>query len=418
MVSVAAAQRLLTGALPPRRMERVPLECALGRVLAGDVVAATYHPAFDRSAVDGYAVHALETSGAAEDCPVTLSVAGFLPAGHRVPVTLAPGTAVAVATGAPLPMGADAVIKDEDAGGVAGEGALARILVRRPVTPGDHVNRVGADAVAGTCLLAQGRPLKPADIGLLAMEGWVKVPVWARPQATVLATGDELVAVADRPGFGQVRVTTAYAVAAALRECGVEAAIAGPAPDDPQILADWLASREGHELLLTTGGVSVGRRDCLREAVRLLGARELFRWVAMSPGRNVLAAVFQGRLLIGLSGNPGAAVVSFDVIVRPVLGGLTGPGGDLAAVTGVLEGSVRDHARYTRYVRSETTFGEGGFQVAPLDSRHVNITGSLARANSLAVVPPGAGTLAVGTEVTVLLFPGWHLSCGNAADPV
>ncbi len=419
MLTPAEAARLVEEALPPPRQEEVPLAEAVGRVLAVDVVAEEDVPAFDRAAMDGYALRTGDLAGgrgpatAAGGGAVTLLVVGAARAGHPFAGTVEPGTAVAIATGAPLPAGSDAVVRWEDTrpadGGTGFVSPGGRVEIRVPPRPGQNVSPRGEDVRTGAVVLRAGTRLGPAAVGVLAALGRARVRVLARPGVAVLPTGDEVVAVERRPGPGQVRNSTAWALAAAAAEAGAAPVVLEPVPDEREALTAALERCGERELVFTTGGVSVGQHDLLGAAARRAGYRVLFRRLAMRPGKNILLAERDGRLLVGLSGNPAACLLSFDVVVRPALVRLAGdPGLAPVPVRAVLARPARrlpgfSHCLRVRYLPPAAP---GGAPLAePVGSQLGTVLSSLVAADGYALLPPGEGEAPAGMEVAGHLLP-------------
>ncbi|MFO7274599.1 MAG: molybdopterin molybdotransferase MoeA [Symbiobacteriaceae bacterium] len=400
MLRVEEALDLLLHRAPPRRVERVPLEDALGLVLAEDLHAPEPLPAFPRSGMDGYAVRSADTRGASPERPVTLRPAGVIPAGHPPDAELAPGTAAAIMTGGAVPPGADAVIRLEEVQ-VTAEG----VQVFRPVAPLENVAPVGEDVRQGERILEAGHLIRPQEINLLAALGILEVPVFARPRVGILSTGDELVPPQQAPGPGQIRNSNSVGVAALVRAAGAVPVLLGVARDVSAVIAGMLRESAGCDLVLTTGGVSVGRFDVVREALAVLGAEQLFWRVSIKPGTPVCAGVLEGRLIIGLSGNPAAAITDFDLLVRPLLDHLLGRRRlGLRAAEGVLDQPVAKRAGITRYLRARVYRGpEGELRVDTSMAQRAGVLSSMTRANAYAVIPAHAGPLPAGARVRVLL---------------
>lgn len=312
MIPFSEALELVLEAVSPLPAREVPLEEAVGRVLAEDVRADRPLPPFDATAMDGWAVRASEVGRP----PVLLAVAGASGAGS-VPGALPPGSAWKVMTGAPLPPGSDSVVPVEDAAAVAG--GLVRIDAAPE--PGAHVRRRGEVFETGTALLPAGRRLTPSDLVLAAAAGRPSLRVARPPCAAVLVTGDELVPPGTTPGPGQLRNTNGPLLSAALRRAGAEVVFSGTAPDDEASLARALdaAFAAGPDVLLTTGGVSAGDYDYVGKVLEARGARTRFHKVAIRPARPVLFATKGATLVFGLPGNPVSAAVAFDFFVRPAL---------------------------------------------------------------------------------------------------
>ncbi len=403
MLSVQEATRLLLGALPEPETEEVDLWSAAGCVLAVDVVADSDLPGFRRAAMDGYAVRADDVAAAEGRRPVLLRVIGEAAAGRPSEAVVVPGTAVRISTGAPLPAGADAVVRFEETRASDG-----RVAVLCPVRPGENVGEADEDVRAGERVLAAGTLLRPPEIGLLAALGWARVPVLRRPVVHLVSTGDELVDVAATPAYGQVRNSTAYALGAAVRQCGGQPVLRQRVPDRLEAIASAVAASlaEEPEVVITTGGASVGEHDLVRLAFDRLGAEHLFWRVAMKPGMNVVAAKRGRTLLVGLSGNPAAALCSFEVIVRPALTALAGAERPLARARVVLDEEVAQIPVRSRFLRVQVYAAGGVLRARPAGSQLPSVLSSLARANAFAVIPPGLRTLPAGTVVEALIFAG------------
>ena len=386
--------------LAPLGEELVPLGEALDRVLARDVVAEIDVPGFDRANVDGFAVRAADTYGASVGLPSYLDVAGEVHMGRPPEVVVRPGTAVAIATGAPLPPGADAVVKVENTQSATPE--LLEIL--RPATPGEGMVRADEDAAAGAELVPAARPLRPHDLGMLAAAGLVEVPVCARPRVTIVSTGDELVPP-DSPSLtiGQVRDATAPALAALVREAGGDPSFAGIVPDDREALAATLsAALPESDVLVVSAGSSVGARDETAAAIASLGEPGIWcHGLAFRPGKPTLLADCGGVPVIGLPGNPRSALVVFRLIGTPIVrtvGGCTDPPPE-PTVRARLERDLPSAAGRLDVVQVRLEDGEA----VPLFGSS-SLLSILTAADGYVVVPEAATGLAAGSEVEVTLY--------------
>lgn len=295
---------------PDGRAASVPLAEAHGRVLARPVASPVGIPGFDNSAMDGYAVRFADL----DPVPRRLRVVGDVPAGSAADPAAGPGECVRIMTGAPLPTFADTVVPVEDT-----DGGSDSVTVRAaPGSPGRHVRRAGEDFAPGTTLAAAGAVLTPALVGALAAAGVTRVDVRPRPLVVVLATGDELVADGSALRRGQIHESNSVALAAALVRDGATPHRAGPVRDDPAALAAALHEvAAGADLVLLTGGASVGAFDVVRDV--LTGAGGTFRHVRMQPGKPQGRAVWNGTPVVSLPGNPLSAALSYEVLVRPLL---------------------------------------------------------------------------------------------------
>ena len=392
----------LTGFRPGRRTgaERVPLEAAVGRVPAEPVRAPQPLPGFARATVDGFAVRAADTYGASEGLPAYLDLAGEARMGRPPEAEVGPGTAVAIATGASLPSGADAVLMVEHS-----QAALPELVeVLRPVAPGDGIVRADEDAAAGNELALPGRPLRGHDLGMLAAAGVTEVPVRVRPRVTVVSTGDELVP-ADTPELevGQVRDSTAPALAALVREAGGEPRHAGVVPDDREALAATLAAAlPESDVLVVSAGSSVGARDETAAAIESLGEPGIWcHGLAFRPGKPTLLADCRGVPVIGLPGNPRSALVVFRLVGMPIVrlvGGCTDPPPE-PSVRARLDRDLPSAAGRADVVQARVRDGAA----TPLFGSS-SLLSILTAADGYLVVPESATGLAAGSEVEVILY--------------
>jgi molybdopterin molybdotransferase len=402
--AVRSVGEALAGFRPARRTgtERISLAECLGRVPAEPVRAPQALPGFARATVDGFAVRAADTYGVSDGQPGYLDLAGEARMGRPPDAALRPGAAIAIATGAPLPPGADAVVKVEHT-----QSTLPGLIeVVRPATPGEGMVRPDEDAAAGAELARPGRPLRAADLGMLAAAGVTEVLVRARPRVAIVSTGDELVpSETAELETGQVRDATAPALAALVREAGGEPSFAGIVPDDRDSLDATLRralAGGGCDLLVVSAGSSVGARDETASAIASLGEPGIWcHGLALRPGKPTLLAECGGVPVIGLPGNPRSALVVFRLVGMPLVrlvGACTEP---------PPEPSVR--ARLGRDLPSAAGRLDV-VQVALDDGVATPLFGSsallsiLARADGHLIVPEAATGLPAGAEVEVTLY--------------
>ena len=313
MRSVEEHQRIVTDLIAARRPVRVGLAEAEGRVLADDVAAPLSLPVFDNSAMDGYAVRAEDVAGADDRNPVKLPVAEDIPAGRTDPLTLAPGTAHRIMTGAPLPAGATAVVPVE-----LTDGGTETVEIRTTPKVGQHLRHAGEDVTAGTTVLRAGQLVTPAALGLAAALGLGALTVLPRQRVLVMSTGSELVSAGTELKPGQIYESNAIMLAAAVREAGGEVVATTTSSDDVAQFSTVLEGYAGQaDLIITSGGVSAGAYEVVKDAFG--GGAVEFVKVAMQPGMPQGAGRISGTPIVTLPGNPVSALVSFEVFLRPAL---------------------------------------------------------------------------------------------------
>jgi molybdopterin molybdotransferase len=398
-ISVDEALNLVLSNLPARRAEEVPFQAALGRVLAQDFAATQNVPPFTRSAMDGYALRAAETTRA----PVELEYAGTIRAGGGEPGSIGPGQAKAIMTGAPVPSGADAVQIVERCR-LTDDGRKVAIL--KAVTAGENIAPLGNEATLGETVLESGRYVGPAEIAVLAGFGCSQIEVWKRPTVALFATGDELVEVAESPRPDQIRNSNAYSLLAQLRLLGLKAEYLGIARDDKQDLQAMLTRGLEHELVILTGGVSMGEYDLAKDVFLDLGFEILFSRVAMRPGKPTVFARRGSNLVFGLPGNPVSTFVAFENFVRPALARLCGhKKPDLPRIRGELMQDLRQVPGRTSFLPSWVSFEDGQWKVEPLRWKGSADIIAFSRANAAVIVPAESGFVAKGERVEAMLFP-------------
>lgn len=381
-----------------------PIELTLldaqGLLLAEAVSTEVPLPGFDNSAMDGYAVRAVDTRDASAEDPVILPVVGDVAAGAKSRSGMGPGLSMRIMTGAPIPAGADAVIPLEDT-----DRGVAKVAIRRPVGGGECVRRAGEDLAAGAPALAAGAALGPQQIALLAAIGRDRVTVRPRPRVLVISTGSELTEVGRRPGFGEVADSNSYLLTAAARDAGADARRIGIVPDDHSKLLDVLESQLLRaDVLVTSGGVSMGAFDVVKQALSELGTVEFTR-VAMQPGKPQGFGHLGNQVpIFCLPGNPVSALVSFEVFVRPAIRKLLGKRSlQRATVQAVALERVDSPAGVRQYRRGvlhrEAT---GGYSVSLVGGAGSHLIASMASANCLVVIDEEVTEVVAGSRVTVI----------------
>ncbi len=391
----------------PLPAEEIGLAAALRRVLAADLRAPLDSPAFERSAMDGYAVRAADTRGAGAT-PVELAYVGDVPMGAAATVTVGAGQAAWVATGSMLPRGADGVIMVER---TARDGE--RVRLTQEVHPGDNVTPRGADLRAGDVVLRAGQRLRPQDVAVIASMGLATVPLRRPPRVAIVSGGDELVAPGEPLGPGQIYDSNSFAMAAQVEEWGAIPVTLPRVADRPEAVEEALrrGMREA-EIVLLSGGSSVGLKDLTATAIDAVGTPGVVvHGLAMRPGRPTIAGVVDGTLVVGIPGNPVSAMVACEVLARPAIEALLGieparVAGVVGeyAISGRLAATVRSQAGRQDYVRVRLERDpDGMLQVYPVPGGS-GIIRSMVDANGLLVVPPERDVLERGETVEVRLF--------------
>jgi molybdopterin molybdotransferase len=374
---------------------------AQGLLLAEQIISDRPLPGFDNAAMDGYAVRAVDVRQATDDKPIVLPVVGDVVAGARSVSGMGPGLCMRIMTGAPIPPGADAVIGLEDT-----DRGVARVAIRRSVRTGESVRRAGEDLAAGAVALGPGAALGPQQIGLLAATGHDRVLVRPRPRVVVISTGSELVDLNRIPGFGEVPDVNSYMLASAARDAGADAYRVGIIPDDHARLLDVLDSQLLRaDVIITTGGVSMGAYDVVKEALSQLGTVDFAR-VAIQPGMS------QGFGYLGrdhtpifcLPGNPVSSLVSFEVFVRPAIRKLLGKRNvqrqTLQAIALERMESPTGLRQYRRGLLHREP--DGRYSVSLMGGQASHLIASMAASNCLVIIEEDVTEVVPGSRVTVL----------------
>ena len=378
----------------------VPLPQAAGRVLAEPVRAPFPLPRFDNAAMDGYAVRASDVAGADPDTPLALRLVAPSSAGQATPPELPVGCACPIATGAPMPAGADAVIMLEHA---VEHGD--RVLVSRPVGRGRNVRRRGEDVAAGMELLHPGQVVTAGQLVAAAALGRTTLQVRRPPRVTIVLTGTEVVPAGQPPAEHQVVDAVGPALQALLGDVGCTVATLGPIDDDPGVLAaTLLEAATASDTLITVGGASVGRHDHLKQVLRRHG--DLHAWrVALRPAKPFVFGVVAGTAVFGLPGNPVSALVAYEVFVRPALLAMQGRSGDRPRREAQLTEPFSQPPGRLHLVRAQCWMAAGRCLVRPVGAQGAGMVHALAAANAWMVVPPEVEHLPAGALVEV--WPLW-----------
>lgn len=393
-----ARRRILAQIAPLAECERLPIEHALGRVLAEPVKALRDVPPHANSAVDGYALRGedLPESGGRE-----LRIVGTALAGRPLERAIGPGEAVRIMTGAPIPPGADTVLMQEHC-----EAGADWVRVGPGHRVGENLRRAGEDLRRGEEVLAAGRRLRPADLGLAASQGVSELEVLRSPRVAVFSTGDELCPQGVEPGPGQIYDSNRFTLMGMLQRLGAEVIDLGSLPDDPEVMLEALerAGREA-DVVLTSGGVSVGEADYVKTALTTLGSVDFWK-VAIKPGRPLAFGRLGDALFFGLPGNPVAVMVTFYQLVRPALLRLAGEQApDPLLVPAVTESRLRKRPGRTEFQRGlYRREADGRLTVRPWGPDGSGILRSMSAANCFIVLPHEAGSVEAGEQVDIQPF--------------
>jgi molybdopterin molybdotransferase len=399
MLSVEEARERVLARFQPLETEEIPLTEALGRVLAEDAVAREASPPFANSAMDGYALRSADTHGAAPSAPISLRLAGEVPAGSVYAGEVGPGEAVRILTGAPVPAGVDAVIQQE----------LVRVTdntvaLEAPVAVGNNIREAGGDARPGMLLARAGTELGPAEIALLASLGVSPARVTRRPRVAILATGDELEPLGTPLRPGQIHDSNTPYLIAAVRRAGATPVSLGIARDREDDLRAKLDAARGFDLMLTSGGVSVGDYDLVKRMLTERGSMAFWR-VRVKPGKPLAFGALDGTPLLGLPGNPVSAAVTFELFGRPAIRRMLGAANvERPEVAVIYEGHDLRRGDRRQFVRVRLASREGRLVARDTGEQESHLISSLQGSTALLIAPEGEGVIRAGDMARALLL--------------
>ena len=395
MLTFEEAREIVLARVSPLGTELVPLTHAAGRVLAGEVRSPWDLPPWDNSAMDGYAVRSGDCRGSA-----SLKITGYMAAGGPDAPKVAPGGAVKIMTGSPVPEGCDAVVPFEEA-----EERDGAVHVPAPVKAGAHIRYRAEDIPAGTLVVPEGTVLRPPEISMLASFGRATVPVYRKPRVAVLSTGDELVELGEPLGPGKIVNSNSHALAAAIVEAGGTPVLLGIALDDRESLSAKLSEGLSADVLVTSAGVSMGDRDFVRDVLAELGVAPVFWKVLIKPGGPIAFGVAGKTAVFSLPGNPVSSLVTFEVFVRPAIRKMTGHRDPVKpAVKAALAEPVKKKPGKTQFFRVTIESGEEGYVARTSGDQNSGILRTLVLADGIAVLPAERTSFAAGEKVDVLLL--------------
>jgi molybdopterin molybdotransferase len=390
------ARRIICDSVAPLGVERVPLLDAQGRIIAEEIVSPWDMPLCDNSAMDGFAVRAADCS----TIPVTLRVTGYIPAGGTVSGAVAPGSAVRIMTGAPIPPECDAVIPFEDT-----DDQGDRVTVRKPVSLRQHIRFAGEDVTAGETIISPGTVIRPAEISMLASAGRALVPVFRSPRVAILSTGDELVELGEPLLPGRVINSNILSLAAAVKELGAEPVLLGIAHDDRESHVTKMTEGLKADALITSAGVSAGDRDLVRDVLAELGVRQLFWKVKIRPGGPTAFGMKGATPVFSLPGNPVSTLVTFEEFVRPALLKMMGFRRIIRqALPATLMNDVRKKPGNVLFLRVRIEIGEEGYRAYTSGTQHTGLLKTMLRADAIAILPEASSEVKAGETVRIHLL--------------
>ncbi len=401
MISVEEALERILNEIQPLPIETIPLARTSGQVLAEDIIAGDDIPPFANSAMDGFALRSRD-SQSQTGLPVRLRVTGNIAAGHMSDSVVENGTAMRIMTGAPVPAGADAVIQIELTRNDGPESTEVELL--QPVVPGNNIRPAGEDMRSGQTILTRGTEIGPWEISILATLGHAFVPVTRQPRVAILATGDEIIDIDQLLTPGKIRNSNSYLLEAAVHRAGGLPNRLDVARDTIESLREKFSQATQSDLIITSGGVSVGDFDLVKEIMAEQGKINFWR-INLRPGKPVAFGHIGNVPLLGLPGNPVSAAITFELLGRPLLRKMAGhtrlfrPQIEVNVVDGIEANTSRRH-----YVRAHVTRSNGHFTARTTGNQGSNITTSLINANALLVVPEGGQRIPPGGQVQALML--------------
>ncbi len=404
MISVVEARDTILNRVRPIGVERVDIVSGRGRVLAEDVHATRNQPPWDNSAMDGYAVRAADTVPASPNTPAELEIVEDLPAGYVAKRAVGPGQAIHIMTGAPVPEGADTIVRVERTLRVDER----RVRVLQPVEPGTDLRRAGEDIREGDLIIPAGTLIRPAEVGLLASTNRSQVSVYRRPRVAVLSTGDEIVDVDEPLEDGKIVDSNGYALTALVADAGGVPLRLGICPDTQEALEQALRDGLVADAIITSGGVSVGEYDYVKAALEAVGTSMAFWKVSMTPGRPLTFGAIDDTIVFGLPGNPVASMVTFELFMRPALLKMQGythlyrP-----TIKAVLQEDITKSLGRKQFIRVTLEQRDGTFFASRTGAQGSGILRSMSIADGLAVSHEEQEFMEAGQEIEVMLLGGY-----------
>lgn len=400
MIEVREALEIILSKINFKGVEKIPIEESLGRILAEDIVARRHNPPLDNSAMDGYALIAEDIRNASPEHPVKLEVSEDLPAGHTAQTKIRSGQAIRIMTGAPIPQGANAVIMQEDT-----ERNGKFVLVKDKAEVEENIRLAGEDVKSGERVITRGVSILPSHIGMMAVVGRSQIYVSQRPVVAIISTGDEIVDLDENPTGPCIYNSNGHMLAAQVRSAGGIPRYLGIARDQEKDLLEKFEWALKCDMVVSSGGVSVGDYDLVKASLKKLGQEMLFWKVAMKPGKPLAFGKIEDKPIFGLPGNPVSSFVSFEQFVRPAIRKMSGSN-DLAhkTVQARLTRTIHKKPGRQHYLSSIITWNRTEYIVTPAEEQGSGILKSAMNANGLLIFPLESTQIAEGEMVTVQLL--------------
>jgi molybdopterin molybdotransferase len=397
MISIEEALNKILKVIIPLGQEKVNILDSLRRILAEDIIAGRHIPPKDNAAMDGYAIRFEDTAGNSEKKPAKLKVIEDIPAGKIPQKKIVPGHAARIMTGAPIPDGANAVVRMED---TQKDGRYVKIFVE--ARNGQDIRRAGEDVQQGNLVLEKGDVIRPAEVGMLAALGRSFVGVYQRPLVAILATGDELVDIDEPPSVWKIISSNSYSLAAQVISCGGIPLQIGIAKDTRKDLIAKFNAASRADIIISSGGVSVGDYDLVKDILQEVGNQMQFWQVAMRPGKPLAFGNMKGIPVFGLPGNPVSSMVSFEQFVRPSILKMMGHKRIFRrTIKATLKESLLKKKGLRHFIRANVSCEEGKYTVTTTGEQGSGILKSMVRANGLIVLPEDSTSIKAGQKVTV-----------------
>lgn len=403
LISVTDARDTVLNSVHVLSSERLDLFASLDRVMSESVRATRLQPPWDNSAMDGYAVRSADVTAATEASPTLLRVTDHIAAGYRSSKQIEEGEAIQIMTGAPIPDGADAVVRSEDTQRID----ESTVAIKKSVSVGKDLRRAGEDLSTGDLLLPAGTRIRPAEIGLLASNNRTYVSVFRRPRVAILSTGDEIADIGEDTSDARIVDSNSYTLTAQVMEAGAIPIRLGISRDNPEELETMLRAGLSSDAIITSGGVSIGEFDYVKSALDALGTTMEFWKVAMTPGRPFAFGTIHNTLAFGLPGNPVAAMVTFELFVRPALLKMSG-GTNLyrPTVWAKLLGDINKTKGRKQFLRMQLFERENQLYANQTGAQGSGILRSMSLADGLAITHENQTLIRAGEDIEVMLLGG------------